>query len=59
MKTETWAFRYESANGRGMAQITMPLWSSVKYVKAALAKKYPNWSITYLGYLGEDEEEAL
>ena len=55
--TETWAFRYESANGRGMAQITMPLRSSIERVKAALAERYPGWSVTYLGYLGPDDAE--
>lgn len=54
-RTETWVFRFENANTRGMITITMPLRSSLEAVRAKIAKTFPGCSISRLGYLGEDQ----
>jgi hypothetical protein len=54
--TETWSFRYENANGRGMSIIIVPFRSTTQYVMAEIVSHYPGNSISRLSWLGEDEK---
>lgn len=52
---ETWTFHYENANVRGTGSITVPYRSSIAFVKAELAVRFPGCSISRLNCLGDDE----